>query len=84
MPLLRVKRHMKREGSQLTVVLFHPRIDGRIPPDSAVESQQFRSHRRSTFCFRDLWLRSTVVFPPPKSLVWNSPSYARSAALANG
>ena len=28
--------------------------------DSAVESQQFRSHRRSTFCFRDLWLRSTL------------------------
>jgi hypothetical protein len=27
-------------------LLFHPRIDGGIPLDSAVESQQFRSHRR--------------------------------------
>jgi hypothetical protein len=27
-------------------MLFHPRIDGGIPLDSAVESQQFRSHRR--------------------------------------
>jgi hypothetical protein len=30
-------------------MLFHPRIDGGIPLDSAVESQQVRSHRRSTF-----------------------------------
>jgi hypothetical protein len=29
-------------------VLLHPRIDGGISLDSAVESQQFRSHRRST------------------------------------
>src|SRR5881628_2294229 len=48
-----------RDGSQFTCMLFHPRIDGGIPLDSAVESQQFRSHRRSTFCFRDLWSRST-------------------------
>src|SRR2546425_12403633 len=44
--------HLKplmRDGSQFTCVLFHPRIDGGIPLDSAVESQQFRSHRRSTF-----------------------------------
>src|SRR5256714_3554927 len=27
-------------------MLSHPRIDGGISPDSAVESQQFRSHRR--------------------------------------
>src|SRR5882762_10656796 len=43
--------HLKplvRDGSQFTGVLFHPRIDGGIPLDSAVESQQFRSHRRST------------------------------------
>jgi hypothetical protein len=33
-------------------MLFHPRIDGGIPLDSAVESQQFRFHRRSTFCLR--------------------------------
>src|SRR6202047_4625696 len=54
--------HLKplmRDGSQFTCVFLHPRIDGGIPLDSTVESQQFRSHRRSTFCFRDLWLRST-------------------------
>src|SRR5437588_125261 len=46
--------HLKplmRDGSQFTCMLFHPRIDGGIPLDSAVESQQIRSHRRSTFCF---------------------------------
>src|ERR1700680_1290236 len=37
-----------RDGSQFTCMLFHPRIDGGIPLDSAAESQQFRSHRRST------------------------------------
>src|ERR1700732_4943676 len=44
--------HLKpltRDGSQFTRMLFHPPIDGGIPLDSAVESQQFRSHRRSTF-----------------------------------
>src|ERR1700731_3031977 len=44
--------HLKtvmRDGSQFTGMLFHPRIDGGIPLDSAVESQQFRSHRRFTF-----------------------------------
>jgi hypothetical protein len=44
--------HLKplvRDGSQFTRMLFHPRIDGWIPLDSAVESQKFRSHRRSTF-----------------------------------
>jgi hypothetical protein len=30
-------------------VLLHPRVDGGIPLDSAIESQQFRSHRRPTF-----------------------------------
>src|SRR6266852_8638129 len=43
--------HLKplmRDSSQFTRMLFHPRIDGGIPLDSAVESQQFRSHRRST------------------------------------
>src|SRR5207302_6311233 len=64
--------HLKplmRDDAQFTGMLFHPRIDGGIPLDSAVESQQFRFHRRSTFCFRDLWLRSTLTFPPAKSLV---------------
>src|SRR6266446_7274513 len=49
-----LSHHLKplmRDGSQFTCMLFHPRIDGGIPLDSAVESQQFRSHRRSTFCF---------------------------------
>jgi hypothetical protein len=45
---------LMRDGSQSTCMLFHPRIDGGIALDSAVESQQFRLHRRSTFCFRDL------------------------------
>src|SRR5271170_6910963 len=44
------------DGSQSTCMLFHPRIDGGIARDSAIESQQFRFHRRSAFCFRDLWL----------------------------
>src|SRR5450631_4186987 len=47
---------LMRDGSQFTSMLFHPRIDGGIPLDSAVESQQSRSHRCSTFCFRDLCL----------------------------
>src|SRR5215471_12402641 len=42
---------MMRDGSQFTCMLFHPRIDGGIPLDSAVESQQFRSHRHSIFSF---------------------------------
>src|SRR4029077_12894591 len=44
-----LSHHLKplmRDGSQFTCMLFHPRIDGGIPLDSAVESQQFRSHRR--------------------------------------
>src|SRR6202051_2186388 len=59
--------HLKplmRNGSQSASMLLHPRIDGGIPLDSAVESQQFRSHRRSTFWFRDQWLRCTPTFPP--------------------
>src|ERR1700693_2808864 len=47
---------LMRDGSQFTCMLFHPRIDGGIPLDSAVESQQFRYHRCSAFCFRDRWL----------------------------
>src|SRR5271169_1322597 len=51
--------HLKpamRDGSQFTRMLFHPSIDRGIPLDSAVESQQVRSHDHFTFCFRDLWL----------------------------
>src|SRR6202030_4652747 len=45
-----------RDGSQFTCMLFHPRIDGGIPLDSAVESQQFRSHHPLYFFLS----RSTV------------------------
>src|SRR5690349_2067124 len=57
--------HLKplmRDGSQFTGMLFHPRIDGGIPLDSAVESQQFRSHPCSTFRSRDY----SHVAPPPR------------------
>ena len=46
-----LSHHLKplmRDGSQLTGMLFHPPIDGGIPLDSTIESQQFRSHRLST------------------------------------
>ena len=65
--------HLKplmRDGAQFTSMLFHPRINCGIPLNSAVESQQFRFHRRFTFCFLD-----------PKSLVWNTRSCRRSVAL---
>src|SRR5277367_5391943 len=45
-----LSHHLKplmRDGSQFTSMLIHPRIDGGIAFDSTVESQQFRSHRRS-------------------------------------
>src|SRR5579862_8431304 len=61
---------LTRDGSQSTSMLFHPGIDGGIALDRAIESQQFRSHRRSTFSFRDLWLCSTLAFPTAKSLTW--------------
>src|SRR5689334_14897710 len=43
--------HLKplmRDGPQCVCTFFHPRIDGGIAFDSAVESQQVRSHRRLT------------------------------------
>src|SRR5271155_4256444 len=46
------------DGSQFTCMLVHPRIDGGIPLDRAIESQQFRSHRRSAFSFDILRFRS--------------------------
>ena len=33
---------LARDGSQFTLMRFHPRMDGGIALDSAVESQQFR------------------------------------------
>src|SRR6266851_5185910 len=44
-----LSHHLKpptRDGSQFTGMLFHPRIDGGIPLDSSVESQQFRRLHR--------------------------------------
>jgi hypothetical protein len=38
------------DGSQFTGMLLHPRVDGRIALDGAVESQKIPFHRRSTFC----------------------------------
>jgi hypothetical protein len=43
-----LSHHLKplmRYGSQFTFMLFHPRVNGGIPLDSAVEPQQLRSHR---------------------------------------
>src|SRR6266849_8365795 len=57
--------HLKplmRDGSQFTGMLFHPRIDGGSPLDSAVESQQIRSHDRSTFFFLAIGRKATLVF----------------------
>jgi hypothetical protein len=33
------RKPLMRDASQFTCMLFHPRIDGGIPLDSAVESQ---------------------------------------------
>src|SRR5579862_8568884 len=44
--------HLKpviRDGSQLASMFFHPRVYGGIALDGAVEAQQFRFHRCSTF-----------------------------------
>src|ERR1019366_2776594 len=54
--------HLKplvRDGSQFACMFFHPRIDGGIPLDSAVESQQFGFHYYSAF-FEISELRSTL------------------------
>ena len=59
-----LSHHLKplmRDGSQFTCVLFYPRIDGGIPLDSAVESQQFRSHRRHFLLSRPMLSRSMVM-----------------------
>ena len=56
--------HLKplmRYGSQFTCMLFHPRIDGGIPLDSAVESQQFRSHHRSALARQEVRFRGGSV-----------------------
>ena len=45
---------LMRDGSQFTPILFHPRIDGGVAFNCAVESQQFRFHRRSIFAFESM------------------------------
>src|SRR6185437_9348638 len=77
------------DGSQFTCMFFHPGIDGRITLDGAVESQKFRSHRRSTLRLHRV-LRATGWFQgatlssysmgSPKPSVW-TPSW-RSASRA--
>src|SRR5438128_4948315 len=66
--------HLKplmRDSSQFTCMLFHPRIDGGIPLDRAVESQQFRSHRhgilRATRWFQGATLSSYSMGSPTPS-----------------
>jgi hypothetical protein len=51
---------LNRDGPQFTWMLFHPHSDGGISLDRAVESQQFRSHYRSTFRVRNLRLHSPL------------------------
>src|SRR5260370_30254880 len=65
-----LSHHLKppmRDGSQFTCTLFHPRIDGGRPPDSAVKSQQIRSHDRSTFSFLAIGrkVHPLISYPPP-------------------
>ena len=52
---------LTRDRAQFTCMLFQPRVNSRIPLDSAVESQQVRSDHRSTFGFENVWLHSTVT-----------------------
>src|SRR6202158_4241621 len=54
--------HLKplmRDASQFACMLFHPRIDGEIPLDSAVESQQFRFSRRPLSALRSVPARKS-------------------------
>src|SRR6266576_165038 len=76
--------HLKplmRDGTQFTCMLFHPRINGGIPLDSAVESQQLRSHRhgvlRAAGWFQGATLSSYSV-GSPKPSVW-TPSLRRAS-----
>ena len=51
-----------RHRSQFTCMLFHPRIDRGIALDSAVESQQFRSHQTTILTFRKLICETLTRF----------------------
>src|SRR3981081_4672290 len=76
---------LMRDGSQSACMLFHPRIDGWIPLDSAVESQQFRSHRhgvlRATRWFQGATL-SSYSMGSPKPSGW-TPSWRRASKAIN-
>src|ERR1035438_1546541 len=64
-----VSHHLKPpvcDGSQFTCMHLHPRIDGGIPLDSAVESQQFRSHR--------YYLSNAAAFTNSERLVGHPPT----------
>src|SRR5260221_10207384 len=77
------------DGSQFTCMLVHPRIDGGIALDSAVESQQFRSlgigagHGvlRATCWFQGAIL-SSYSMGSPKPSVW-TPSWRRASRAIN-
>src|SRR5579871_5855754 len=80
--------HLKplmRECSQLARMLFHPRIDGRIPLDRPVESQQIRSHRHGVLSgirwFQGATLSSYSMGSPNPS-VW-TPSWRRASKAIN-
>src|SRR5258708_28208515 len=75
---------LMRDGSQCARMLFHPRIDGGIALDSAVESQQFRSHRhgvlRAAGWFQGATL-SSYSMRSPKTSVWTPTSPRTSRAI---
>src|SRR6266446_5969919 len=83
--------HLKpllRDGSQFTGMLFHPRIDGGIPIDSPIESQQFRSQGMSAHCvligtrsFQGATF-SSYSMGSPKPSVW-TPSWRRASKAIN-
>src|SRR5712671_3543414 len=76
--------HLKplmRDGSQFTGTLFHPRIDGGIPLDSPIESQQFRFHLSGTRSFQGDTF-SSYSMGSPKPSVW-TPSWRRASRAIN-
>src|SRR5262249_61014090 len=69
-----------RDGSQFPCTLFHPRIDGWVPLNCAIESQQLRSRGqfshgvlRATGLFQGA-TRSSYSMGSPKPSVW-TPSW---------
>src|SRR5258705_5676875 len=74
-----------RDGSQFPCMRFHPRIDGGIPLDSAIESQQFRSHRHGVLR-ATRWLQgatlSSYSMGSPKPSVW-TPRWRRASKAIN-